>query len=159
MTRLLSKVGGPQCGAANIGGQPDLTSPILTFLDFFSQTHRISPKSRRKSPPPPRESPILRLPSVPCFARWHPRQLRRGNKQCRGNIPKAVLFHPSISLAPWRLGGEFLEVACLATPAPRRVLALFRITVPRDLKITGNGGFPNTEINVIFWFALFVCGS
>jgi hypothetical protein len=31
----LGKIGGSQCGAANLGIKPDLTSPILRFTEIF----------------------------------------------------------------------------------------------------------------------------
>ncbi|HSP44156.1 MAG TPA: hypothetical protein VLO11_14875, partial [Luteolibacter sp.] len=39
---LLVNWGGPYCGAANLGGKPDLTSPILEIAVFFTK-HRRTP--------------------------------------------------------------------------------------------------------------------
>jgi hypothetical protein len=49
-----SKVGGSQCGAANIEGKPKLTSPILLFLDLFSCPPNLCRSTRDRSDPTPR---------------------------------------------------------------------------------------------------------
>jgi hypothetical protein len=41
MVRLFKKVGRPQCGAANIGVEPNLTSPIFTFPGIFFKCRRM----------------------------------------------------------------------------------------------------------------------